>query len=70
MPERFYQASMLLNTYGPRLKDCRGDEEVGIQRLLPLNNLDSWVFMFLGVIRGIYPLYSFGPLINTFRGDR
>ena len=23
----------LLNTYGPRLKDCRGDEEVGIQRL-------------------------------------
>jgi len=42
---------------------------VGIQRLLPLNNLDSWVFMFLGVIRGIYPLYSFGPLINTLRGD-
>jgi len=26
MPERFYQASMLLNTSGPRLKDCRGDE--------------------------------------------
>jgi len=25
MPERFYQASTLLNTYGPRLKDCRGD---------------------------------------------
>ncbi len=21
---------MLLSTYGPRLKDCRGDEEVGI----------------------------------------
>jgi len=26
MPERFYQASTLLNTSGPRLKDCRGDE--------------------------------------------
>jgi len=25
---------MLLNTSGPRLKDCRGDEEVGIQMLL------------------------------------
>ena len=28
--------------HGPRLKDCRGDEETGIQRFLPLNNLDSW----------------------------
>ena len=26
LPEIFYQASTLLNTYGPRLKDCRGDE--------------------------------------------
>ena len=31
----------LLNTYGPRLKNCRGDEEVGIQIFLPLNYLDS-----------------------------
>jgi len=26
MPERFYQESTFLNTSGPRLKDCRGDE--------------------------------------------
>ncbi len=31
MPERFYQASMLLNTYGPRLKNCRGDEKGAIE---------------------------------------
>ncbi len=45
IPEIFYRESKFflwfLNTYGPRLEDCRGDEEVGIQRLLPLNNLDS-----------------------------
>ncbi len=39
IPEIFYRESMLLlflwflNTYGPRLEDCRGDEEVGIQML-------------------------------------
>ncbi|MFY9303711.1 MAG: hypothetical protein WAO75_10395, partial [Atribacterales bacterium] len=38
IPEIFSRESMFLfflwflNTYGPRLKDCRGDEEVGIQR--------------------------------------
>ena len=31
MPEIFHWESMLLNTSGPRLKNCRGDEEVGIQ---------------------------------------
>ena len=41
MPEIFYRESMFLNTFGPRLKDCRGDEEVGIHVFLPLNNLDS-----------------------------
>ena len=41
MPERFYQASNFFKYCGPRLKDCRGDEEVGIQRFLSLNNLDS-----------------------------
>ena len=33
MPERFYQASTLLNTSGPRLKDCRGDEKGAIKTL-------------------------------------
>ena len=41
MPEILNQEYMFLNTSGPRLKDCRGDEEVGIQVFLPLNNLDS-----------------------------
>jgi len=47
IPEIFNRESMLLlflwflNTYGPRLENCRGDEEAGIQRFLPLNNLDS-----------------------------
>jgi len=30
MPERFYQASNFFKYCGPRLEDCRGDEEVGI----------------------------------------
>ena len=41
MPEIFYQASTFFQYCGPRLKDCRGDEEVGIQKFLSLNNLDS-----------------------------
>jgi len=40
MPEIFYQASTFLSTSGPRLKDCRGDEEVRIHMLL--NTVDPW----------------------------
>jgi len=35
MPEILNQESMFLNTSGPRLKDCRGDEEVGIHIFCP-----------------------------------
>ena len=38
-----------LDTYGPRLEDCRGDEEMGIQRFL------LFLFVLLLVIIGMSP---------------
>jgi len=68
IPEIFYRESMFLlflwflNAFGPRLKNCRGDDEVGIHAFA-----FSLVFVFMlssfpGVIRGQRPLIVYPHL--------
>jgi len=60
MPEIQAGIQRLLNTYGPRLKDCRGDEEVGIHVFTEEE----------GKIHRGFPLPLFRFLIKTLRNDR